>query len=410
MTAVPCAKPGEGSATEAETEGWSSRLRRSIVEKGISIMCPNSSISTDVAADIPLFSGGVRLAYLKALAALGIANFVARSGLGHDFVCHVGDLAEFPFYHPGAYRAELELASAWLLATEQPLAFDVGANEGFFACQLAQMAGQQCKIYAFDPVPETFAKLAYSVSRLGLTARVEPICAAVLDSSRVVELIWPARNSLHARVTPQLNGCGGHRSARANAIPLDTFCAVLGRRPSLLKIDAEGSEPAVLRGAAHLLAGSERPAILLEFNPITLAECGEDVDTFTACLTGYILYYVDDLRGQVIPFGEMVDELRKINWICNLFAVPKADPAVRRWAAVSRRVRERLPVRPRKARQLSTGPCVRDANLAVDCGAASRERQHRELVRHKGTGCAVRAFIGERAFLSFGRLLAHAGE
>ena len=84
MTAVPCAKPGEGSATEAETEGWSSRLRRSIVEKGISIMCPNSSISTDVAADIPLFSGGVRLAYLKALAALGIANFVARSGLGHD--------------------------------------------------------------------------------------------------------------------------------------------------------------------------------------------------------------------------------------------------------------------------------------------------------------------------------------
>jgi FkbM family methyltransferase len=350
MTALPCTTPDDARASVRETEGWSSRLRRSIVEKGISIMCPNSSISTDVAADIPLLSGGMRLAYLEALAALGITNFVTRSGLGHDFVCHVGDLAAFPFYHPGAYRAELELASAWLRATEQPLAFDVGANEGFFACQLAQMVGPGCKIHAFEPVPETFAKLAYSVSRLGLSARVDPISAAVLDSSSAVQLIWPARNSLHARVTPQPNGWSGHRSARANAIPLDTFCARTGSRPSLLKIDAEGSEPAVLRGAADLLASSEPPALLFEFNPVTLAECGEDVDTLAACLTGYTLYYVDDLRGQMVPFSEMIDDLRKISWICNLFAVPETDAAVRRWAAVSGRVRERLAIRLRKPR------------------------------------------------------------
>ena len=129
-------------------------------------MCPDSSpLSTNVAADIPLFRAGMRLAYLKALAALGISNFVAHSGLGYNFVCHVGDLAAFPFYHPGAYRAKLELASAWLRMTEQPRAFDVGANEGFFSCHLAQMIGRRGKIYAFEPVPETFAKLAYSVSR-----------------------------------------------------------------------------------------------------------------------------------------------------------------------------------------------------------------------------------------------------
>ena len=32
------------------------------------------------------------------------------------------------------------------------------------------------------------------------------------------------------------------------------------------------------------------PAILFEFNPITLAQCGEDVDTLAANLTGHILY------------------------------------------------------------------------------------------------------------------------
>jgi hypothetical protein len=132
----------------------------------------------------------------------------------------------------------------------------------------------------------------------------------------------------------------------ANAIPLDTFCALVGSRPSLVKIDTEGSEPAVLRGAAQLLASSEPPAILFEFNPITLAECGEDVDTLAANLTGHILYYVDDFRAQMLPFGEMVENLRKINWICNLFAVPKADAVVRRWAAVSSQVRQRLAMRP----------------------------------------------------------------
>jgi len=155
MTAVPHAKANGAHASEAETEPWPWRLRKWIVKKGISIMRPNSSLSTNVAADIPLFRAGMRLAYLKALAALGISNFVARSGLGYNFVCHVGDLAAFPFYHPGAYRAELELASAWLRMTEQPLAFDVGANEGFFACHLAQMIGRRGKIYAFEPVPET---------------------------------------------------------------------------------------------------------------------------------------------------------------------------------------------------------------------------------------------------------------
>src|SRR5215472_11495376 len=106
MTAVPRAKANEAHASEAETEDWPWRLRKWIVKKGISIMCPNSSLSTNVATDIPLFRAGMRLAYLKALAALGISNFVARSGLGYNFVCHVGDLAAFPFYHPGAYRAE----------------------------------------------------------------------------------------------------------------------------------------------------------------------------------------------------------------------------------------------------------------------------------------------------------------
>jgi hypothetical protein len=64
MTAVPRAKANGAHASEAETENLRWRVRKWIVKKGISIMCPNSSLSTNVAADIPLFRAGMRLAYL----------------------------------------------------------------------------------------------------------------------------------------------------------------------------------------------------------------------------------------------------------------------------------------------------------------------------------------------------------
>ena len=81
MTAVPHAKANGAHASEAETEPWPWRLRKWIVKKGISIMRPDSSLSTNVAADIPLFRAGMRFAYLKALAALGISNFENHASL-----------------------------------------------------------------------------------------------------------------------------------------------------------------------------------------------------------------------------------------------------------------------------------------------------------------------------------------
>jgi hypothetical protein len=75
------------------------------------------------------------------------------------------------------------------------------------------------------------------------------------------------------------------------------------------------------------------------------AHLGESV---VQCV-GHILYYVDDLRAQMLTFGEMVENLRKISWICNLFAVPRADAAVRWWAAVSDQVRQRLAMRPKNS-------------------------------------------------------------
>ena len=91
--------------------------------------------------------------------------------------------------------------------------------------------------------------------------------------------------------------------AQAPSMTLDDFQSFVGVRPALLKIDVEGSEIAVLRGARRLLAQADRPAILFEYNPDTLTECGAAVDAFHELLEGYALYYIDDFEGRKKPFG-----------------------------------------------------------------------------------------------------------
>jgi hypothetical protein len=72
-------------------------------------------------------------------------------------------------------------------------------------------------------------------------------------------------------------------------------------------------------------------------------ESGSSVRCLIDLLPGYSLHYVDDLGGQKIPFGDPI-EAEKIDWTCNLFAVPSGESSANRWASVlARSERRRAP-------------------------------------------------------------------
>jgi FkbM family methyltransferase len=267
---------------------------------------------------------------------VGVRSFVATSGLGRPFVCHVGDsLGENPFYNPQAFRTELELCTAWARQHPAPCIFDVGANVGFWSTQLAQMLGDHFDaLFAFEPVPVTFAKLVESVERLHLADRLHAIASAVADSSGIVRLTYTPFDSMLARVgETNAEQLPGSRSAYAPSLTLDEFSAFAGATPHLLKIDVEGSELRVLRGARRMLQLPNRPGIMFEYNPQALLAAGEDVSSFTELLSGYVLYYVDDFEGQRRPFAQRVESADAIGWVCNLFAVPSNDGGLNKWRA-----------------------------------------------------------------------------
>lgn len=292
-------------------------------------------------------STSLRQAWLRTLALIGVRSFVARSGLGHSFVCHIGDfLGENPFYNRQAFRVELELCAAWLREETDPLVFDVGANVGFWATHLVQMIdSSQTRVFAFEPVAETVAKLVSSIGKLGLEAQVLVVAAAVANHSRPVRLSYSSQRSLFAQVENEgPNRRAGDRTVYSASVTLDAFSETFGLLPFLIKVDIEGSEIAALRGAMNLLARDERPCLMFEYNPGTLSEMKDAPSDFANLLGGYLLFYVDDFSGQIRPIGDSVTSLGEIDWVCNLFAVPNNIHSISRWeralAATRSRMRE----------------------------------------------------------------------
>jgi FkbM family methyltransferase len=222
--------------------------------------------------------------------------------------------------------------------------YDVGANDGFFCSQIAQMMGDRpISIYAFEPVPTTFANLVHSVFRLGLEDRIYPIAAAAIDDRRLVHVRYSRKNSLLAQVTTNnLNTRAGDKIAITPGITLDEMHELTGNRPTLLKIDVEGSEVAVLKGARDLISNSIRPAIAFEFSPITLSECGETTRSLAELIKGYKIYYIDDQSGQQMRFGDPITDFEAIQWTCNLFAVPEVEGLPNRWTSALEQARRRL--------------------------------------------------------------------
>jgi FkbM family methyltransferase len=270
----------------------------------------------------------LRKGWLGLLRMAGKKRFVARSGLGHRFVGFPGDtFAENPFYNLGAYRPELELCASWLRLEPDPVVFDVGANVGFWSTQLSQMLGDKSlMVHAFEPVPQTFCRLVESVRLLELRDRISPFCVAIGNRTKVVHVSVNPRNSGLAQVSGgTLNKRAGDRLESAFALSMDDVVDALGVSPTLVKIDVEGSEVDVLQGARRLLSRPDLPALLFEFNPITLAETQTSTLAFDELLASYSFFYVDDFEGQRWPLFTPIEHLSELGWVCNVFALPNTN-------------------------------------------------------------------------------------
>ena len=134
------------------------------------------------------------------------------------------------------------------------VALDVGAYIGTHALLMGRMVGPAGRVYAFEPQRKVFRELHHNVQLNGLDDIVVPLRYALGASNAIVELDAPRRGIYEGGVAV---GASGDR------VEMRTLDSVGFANVSLVKVDVEGFEDAVLAGAAETIRAN-KPVILIE--------------------------------------------------------------------------------------------------------------------------------------------------
>lgn len=158
-----------------------------------------------------------------------------------------------------------------LTAHPRPVVYDVGGNCGWFALRAARSGAQ---VRAFEPMPTTADVLERNLRR---HAHARVIRAAVGDAAGSASMhVYSScgNNSLVERTLPPGHPLRHEGMIEVEVVRLDDLVGTEGfPPPTLVKIDVEGYELAVLRGARATLQ-RERPALVLEWSETTSRDAG----------------------------------------------------------------------------------------------------------------------------------------
>jgi FkbM family methyltransferase len=225
---------------------------------------------------------------------MGQTDRAVATRAGIKFELDLSQGIDFAIYLGNIYERNTRAALRKLVSPGD-LVLDIGANIGAHTLTLAQLVGPNGRVLAFEPTDYAFRKLRRNLElnpqfASRVTARHCFLTGS--DTDQVPPAIyssWPlARESgLHAKHL-------GREMATdtAQARSLDSILAELtDQNVRLVKLDVDGFECDVLRGATSLLRNM-RPIFVMEVAPYVLKERGSSLEEFLSFFVqnGYSLY------------------------------------------------------------------------------------------------------------------------
>jgi len=191
------------------------------------------------------------------------------------------------FYNPSRWHGARDMRLLRKLVRPGDTIVDIGANVGSHSIPLAKMLGTTGRVYAFEPHPRTFAYL-HANAALNCLPNLHLYNLALGDREGEIAFTDERSDDLN-RVL--LHGSG---SITVPIKRLDSIESLADTAIHLLKIDVEGYELFVLRGASRTLLRTE--LIFLEANTRHTQEYGTTVQDLADYLKaqGWTLYRVFD--------------------------------------------------------------------------------------------------------------------
>lgn len=240
--------------------------------------------------------------------------------LHFNWLLDPGQLIDQSILH-GAWEP---MSTAVVARTVKPgmVAYDIGANIGYYTLLLSALVGSGGRVFAFEPMPEPFKVLCKHVdlNQLGNVSLAQLACSNTKTGARkLFNYSWPPG-----------------RCSQEPADVLERQLDDLGLPwPDFIKIDVDGYELKVLEGGLTMLS-AYHPILLLEVCDYTLRDAfgadpahypyGQQVRKMLGLLMemGYSFQYEEDL-SPATSIDEVLRryDLSKIS--TNLLCVPSAN-------------------------------------------------------------------------------------
>jgi FkbM family methyltransferase len=170
---------------------------------------------------------------------------------------------------------------------------DVGANMGFMAVIFSQLVGPRGKVVCFEPSRTTFAKLEQTVAINNL-ANVEANNVGCGIDECLATLVKTSRSSGESSLAVGNSSIITNGAEKVRVVGLDEFLLPRAESVHFLKIDVEGHEPFVLKGARQILQ-KYKPTIYIELGS-QYRESSEEAIRFLKT-NGYTFAVEPDLQA-----------------------------------------------------------------------------------------------------------------
>jgi FkbM family methyltransferase len=182
---------------------------------------------------------------------------------------------------------------------------DVGSHLGYFSILFASIPGNRSLAIEFDPSNFEELKRGVAFQPAAISARIAIVRCGVSDAADTIDL--PAKRELSPGHSILRDRRTKGAQVKVSVVTLDEVSQTYDFAPDVIKIDVEGFEASVLKGAANIVSRF-KPIIIVEVHPQYMSSIGHNTSMISTFLKGhgYRMYAFDDHRSKnVSPLTEV---------------------------------------------------------------------------------------------------------
>ena len=197
-------------------------------------------------------------------------------------------LSIFKIYEPN----QTEIVKKYV--HEGDIVIDIGAHVGYYTLLMAQLVGENGKVYSFEPDPVNFQLLKKSVEINGFE-NVVLIQKAVSNITDKVKLFLGDDDSAINRIYDAKLG-DAKESIDVESVTIDENFKENDELVNFIKIDSEGSEIKIINGMKQFLSRNQELVMMTEFFPFLIKKSGDEPNQYLKSLEkfGFSLYNILD--------------------------------------------------------------------------------------------------------------------